>query len=252
MPCLVCGSAVTCRAHILPKQAGREIIKRSQRKTLSLAAPDRMHNFIQSGLFDDQILCSHCDGKLGVYDNHAIQILRLLGTEHETINREASRFTITRSRGVDHLQLALFGAAVVWRTAVSKYSKLSGFTLGNNATWIRDVIFRRNNHIPTVLVARLVGGTALTHEAGMTALSYPVGIKIRGIRLARFVFGGLMFLVQTTRAADASLCADAVTSVGKSAGPTRLIGVLAPFEKLADLRQVEKSQYIQHVLARRN
>jgi hypothetical protein len=86
----------------------------------------------------------------------------------------------------------------------------------------------------------------------MTALSYPVGIKIRGIRLARFVFGGLMFLVQTTRAADASLCAEAVTSVGKSAGPTRLTGVLAPFEKLADLRQVEKSQYIQHVLARRS
>jgi hypothetical protein len=140
MPCLVCGSAVTCRAHILPKQAGREIIKRSQRRTLSLAVPNRMHNFIQSGLFDDQILCSHCDGKLGVYDNHAIQILRLLGTEHETINREASRFTITRSRGVNHLQLALFGAAVAWRTAVSKYSKLSGFTLGNNATWIRDII----------------------------------------------------------------------------------------------------------------
>lgn len=109
----------------MPKEAGREIIKRSGRRTLSLVAPDRMHNFIQSGLVDDQILCSRCDGILGAYDNHAIQIVRLLGTEHETINREANRFAITRSRGVDHVQLALFGAAVVWRTAVSRISKLS-------------------------------------------------------------------------------------------------------------------------------
>jgi hypothetical protein len=148
----------------MPKKVGREIIKRSSRKTLSLVAPDRMHNFIQSGLVDDQILCSCCDGVLGAYDNHAIQIVRLLGTEHETINRETNRFAVTRNRGVDHVQLALFGAAVVWRTSVSKYSKISGFTLGNNETWLRDIIFRRSNQIPTVLVARLVGRTALTHE----------------------------------------------------------------------------------------
>ena len=189
---------------------------------------------------------------MGVYDNHAVQILRLVGSTHEVINRRAGRFTITRSNGVDHDKLALFGAAVVWRTSVSNYRELAGFTLGNNETWMRDIIFRQCNEIPTVLVARLVGRTALTHEAAETALSYPVGIKLRGIRLARFVFGGLMFLVQTTRAADASLRTDAGTTRGKSAGPTSLTGYSMPFEKLGDLPQVRQSKYVQEVLARRD
>jgi hypothetical protein len=211
-----------------------------------------VHNFIQSGFVDKQILCSRCDGILGLYDNHATQILRLLGTKHEVIDRQAHCFTITRGNGVNHEHLALFGAAVVWRTSASKYRELDEFTLGNNEAWMRDIVFRQSNDIPTVLVARVVGRTPLTHDAAMTALSYPVRIKMRGIWLARFHFGGLMFLVQTTRAADASLCADAVTTFGRSAGPACLTGVLYPFEELADLRDIRQSKHAQQVLARRD
>ena len=117
---------------------------------------------------------------------------------------------------------------------------------------MRKIVFRQSNEIPTVLVARLVGRTALTHEAAMTALMYPVRIKMRGIWVARFYFGGLIFFVQTTRAADASLCADAVTTFGRSAGPACLAGVLYRFEELADLRQVRQSKHVQQVLARRD
>ncbi|MFZ1963941.1 MAG: hypothetical protein WAU78_10850 [Roseiarcus sp.] len=214
-----------------------------------MAAPNRMDNSIQSGLFDDNILCSECDGKLGGFDDHAIEISRCLGTANEVIDRRANRFTVRRLSGVNHEKLALFGAAVVWRTSVTRYRELSEFTLGNNEAWFRDMIFRKNGEIPTVLIARLVGANALAQEAAATALSYPVGIKNRrGISLARFVVRGLLFLVQTTRAADTSLLADAVTTFGMSAGPTCLTGVLYPFEMLADLKQVAKSQYIRRVL----
>jgi len=54
------------------------------------------------------------------------------------------------------------------------------------------------------------------------------------------------------RAADASLCADAVTTFGRSAGPACLAGVLYRFEELADLRQVRQSKHVQQVLARRD
>jgi hypothetical protein len=218
-------------------------------ETLSLAAPDRLHNYIQSGFVDTDILCSDCDGELGVYDNHAIQILRSLGTERELIDRRANRFTVTHVNGVNHERLALFGAAVVWRTSVTQYRELAEFTLGNNEAWFRDLVFRRGCEIPTVLVARIVGGTALAHEAAMTAMSYPVRIKIRDIQVARFVMGGLMFLVQTTRRPDASLRAEAVTTFGKSAGSSRLTGFLTPFERLGDLPKIEKSKYVRQVLA---
>jgi hypothetical protein len=242
----------TCRAHIQPAALGKDIIKQAGRKTLSLAVPGRMDNSIQSGLFDDNILCSGCDGQLGVFDDHAIEISRLLGTAHEVIDQKATRFTVTRRNGVNHEQLALFGAAVVWRTSISRYRELSQFTLGNNEAWFRDMLFRQSTETPTVLIARLVGANTLTHEAAMTALSYPQRIKIRGISVARFITRGLMFLVQTSRAADASLRADAVTTFGRSAGSTCLTGALMPFEKLGELPQVEKSKYVQSVLARRS
>jgi hypothetical protein len=251
MACVVCGNANTCRAHIIPAALGKDIIKQAGRKTLSLAVLNRMDNYVQSGLFDDNILCSDCDGKLSVFDNHAVDILRLLGTAHEVIDRKANRFTVTRSNGMNHEHLALFGAAVVWRASISSYRELSQFTLGNNAAWFRDMLFYQSTEVPTVLIARLVGASALTHEAAMTAQLYPQRIKIRGISLARFNTRGLMFLVQTTRAADASLRADAVTTFGKSAGSTCLTGVLMPFEKHGDLPQLAKSKYIQSVLARR-
>ena len=194
MPCVVCGDVKTCRAHIQPAALGKDIIKQAGRKTLSLAVPDRMDNSIQSGLFDDNILCSGCDGKLGVFDHHAIGIKRLLGTAHEIIDRKANYFTIACGNGVNHEQLALFGAAVVWRASISRYRELSQFTLGNNEAWFRDMLFRQSTEIPTVLIARLVGANALTHEAAMTALSYPQRIKIRGISLARFITRGLSSL----------------------------------------------------------
>jgi hypothetical protein len=80
MPCKVCGNVNTCRAHIQPAALGKDIIKQAGRKTLSLAVTDRLDNYIQSGLFDDNILCSGCDGKLGVFDDHAVEISCLLGT----------------------------------------------------------------------------------------------------------------------------------------------------------------------------
>jgi hypothetical protein len=141
------------------------IKRRSTRKTLSLLSPFSTHNFVQSSFVDDEILCSSCDRILGDYDNQAVEVMRLAGTAAEAIRRDADTFTITQPRALDHEKLALFGAAVAWRTSVSSHQELarSAFSLGNNERWLRDIIFRHSSEIPTVLVARLVGRTALTH-----------------------------------------------------------------------------------------
>jgi len=76
MPCLECGNPKTCRAHIIPAALGKDIIRQEPGlKALSLLEPNRINNYIQSGLFDDDILCSYCDGRLNVFDDHAIEIL---------------------------------------------------------------------------------------------------------------------------------------------------------------------------------
>ena len=250
MPCLECGNPKTCRAHILPAALGKDIIKQeSGLKALSLLVPNRIDNTIQSSLFDENILCSDCDGRLNLFDDHAIEIIRLLGTAHEAITSQANSFTVTRISGINHEQLALFAAAVVWRTSVSKYRELSEFTLGNNEAWFREMIFRRSTDIPTVLAARLVDRGAIPDEAAAGALAYPVRGKLRGAWVAHFVAGVLMFLVQTTRAVNPSLQRGAITTFGRSAGPTCLTGVLLPFDQVADSANIWKSKYMQHILA---
>jgi hypothetical protein len=114
------------------------------------------------------------------------------------------------------------------------------------------MIFGRCTDIPTVLAARLVDRSAIPDEAAAGALAYPVRGKLRGVWVAHFVAGVLMFLVQTTRAVNPTLRAGAITTFGRSAGPTCLTGVLFPFDQVADSANIWKSKYMQHLLARRS
>jgi hypothetical protein len=218
-------------------------------KTLSLCAPDQINNSIQSGFFDDTILCGTCDGKLGQYDKHAIEVSRLIGTTRESIG--ALQFSVRHNGEIDHQSLALFAGAVVWRASVSlRIKSLSGFTLGTNEPWLRQMIFREVGAIPDVVVARLVGNTAIHHKAAMAALSYPVAIKSkRGTWMARFVLHGLMFLVCTSRSPERWMREESVTAFGRSAGMDQLIGKIMPFDQLADLAQVKRSKYVQRILS---
>jgi hypothetical protein len=253
MPCLECGNPKTCKAHILPAALGKDIIKQeSGLKALSLLVPNRVDDTIQSGLFDHNILCRDCDGQLNVFDDHAIEIIRLLGTAHEVVNSKENSFTVTRGSGINHEQLALFAAAVVWRTSVSKYRELSEFSLGNNEAWFRSMIFRRSTDIPTVLAVRLVDTGAIPDEAAAGVLAYPVRGKLRGVWVAHFVAGVLMFLVQTTRAVNPSLQRGAITTFGRGAGPTCLTGLLFPFYQVADSANIWKSKYMERILARQS
>ncbi len=245
--CLNCGYLKLCDAHILPAALGKDIIK-STGKSLSLLAPDRK-GVSQSGLFDPNILCSTCDGFLGNFDRHAIEIVRLVGTNEEEIDRNLGFFTLSYNRDINHDYLALFGAAVVWRASVSRKFN---FSLGNNQDWFRDIIFRKTTEFPIVTIARLVGENPLTHRAAMDALMYPVRIKTAdNISLARFYACGLMFLVQTSRRKHAMWEKGSVTDFGRSRGVANITGRLMPFENLADLKQAKKSKYVQEILARR-
>lgn len=250
--CLNCGDPNTCDAHIIPAAIGKDMIKSSGNK-LMLLAPDRK-GISQSGFYDPDILCAACDNFLGVYDGHAIEITRLLGTADEVIDHQAGIFRLTHSKGVDHDKLALFGASVAWRASVSRHcGGLSGFTLGNNEPWFRDMIFRRTREIPTVTIARIVGRNAVTQKAAVDAMMYPVRVRSGNGRtsFARFYSRGLMFLVQTTRREDATWRAGAVTSFGKGSGPACLTGVLMPFDQLGGLQEARDSKYMQEILGGR-
>jgi hypothetical protein len=173
MPCLNCGNPATCRAHILPSAVGKDIINSADdgRKALSLAVPDRTDDTLQSGIFDKYILCSDCDGELNLYDDHAIEISRLLGTSAEVLTR--NDFTIQRDDGINHEHLALFAAAVLWRASVST-CELRQFSLdAAEQERFRAMAFKEIVDVPAVAVLRLVSDNPIAHEAARLAMSYP-------------------------------------------------------------------------------
>ncbi len=245
MKCLNCGSTSLCKAHIIPAAAGKDIIKTNDQK-LALIAPDNK-GWFQSGLFDPNILCSICDGRLGLFDKEAVELTRMLGGNSEIIDKINGVFTVISSNEINHEYLAKFGISVAWRASIS--SKLD-FSLGPNEKWFQNILFGKHAELPAVTIARLVGDTRITQRAGMDALGYPVRVMVKQLSFARFCMRGVMFLVQTSCREDAQWKAGSVTNFGKSKGPNNLTGVLMPFEQLGDLEQIKNSKYIKEILSR--
>jgi hypothetical protein len=250
MPCLNCGNPATCRAHILPGAVGKDIINSADdgRKALSLAAPDRIDDTLQSGIFDSDILCSACDGKLGLYDDHAIDISRLVGTRAEVLTR--NDFTIQRHNGVNHEHLALFAAAVLWRASVSSYRELSQFSLdAAEQERFRAMALKEIFDVPTVAVLRLVSDNPIAHKAARLAMSYPGRfITGDGHWRVKFSIRGLLFLTKIGQRPDAWLEAIAVTTLGKAKGPAYLTGALFSFDGLLEADNVRSTKYVTSIL----
>ena len=249
MPCLNCGNPATCRAHILPGAVGKDIIAGADdRKALSLAAPDRTDDTLQSGIFDKYILCSDCDGELNLYDDHAIEISRLLGTSAEVLTR--NDFTIQRDDGVKHEPLALFAAAVLWRASVSTYRELRQFSLdAAEQERFRAMAFKEIVDDPTVAVLRLVSDNPIAHEAARLAMSYPGKfITDDGHWRVKFSIRGLLFLTKIGERPDEWLEAIAVTTLGKAKGPACLTGPLFSFDGLLEADNVRSTKYVTSIL----
>jgi hypothetical protein len=249
MPCLNCGNPATCRAHILPGAVGKDIIAGADgRKSLSLAAPSRTDDTLQSGVFDRDILCSACDGKLGLYDDHAIEISRLLGTSAEVLTR--NDFTIQRDNGVNHEHLALFAASVLWRASVSTYHELRQFSLdAAEQERLRAMAFKEIGEVPAVAVLRLVSDNPIAHEAARLAMSYPGRFMTNdGHSRAKFSIRGLLFLIKIEQRPDHWLEAIAVTDLGKAKGPASLTGPLFSFEGFLEADNVRSSKYLTSIL----
>ncbi len=205
---------------------------------MTLLSPDEKGTS-QTGISDSNILCAACDNTLGIYDKHAVEISRLLGTSSEKIGIKS--FEI-HNKKVNHEYLALFAASVVWRASVSK--RLPEFSLGKNEVWFQDMIFRKDGEIPTVMIARAVGKTPEMHEATPGAIMYPCSVRSADhLNFARFYARGLDFIVQTSRRKHQLWSEFAITTFGASLGEGVLTGIVIKFEEMVTLESVFSAKY---------
>lgn len=119
-----CNATSLCRAHIVPAGFGRTLSgpgghNRVVRSTGSKPAKQPL------GEFDNDILCSRCDARLGVLDEYPI---RLCATLPQTGTGRVGE--VFRHSPFDGSRFALGILAILWRASISARSQFQDVRLG--------------------------------------------------------------------------------------------------------------------------
>ena len=193
---LNCTNTALIKAHIIPRGFAR--LARERGKTISIEADRRpavAKN--QLGIFDHSILCAACDGKLGRFDDYAVEFCETflkrqkpysdLGFQVPNADTDPNADTELLRKGI---------LAILWRASISALPECGGVSLGSYEQKARDVLFGAVplSQFPEFQIvvqqyvapfARSVGFYTLPHRTKFAALN-------------TYLFGlvGLRFLVK--------------------------------------------------------
>ena len=109
--------------------------------------------------------------------------------------------------------------------------------------------FKEIVDVPTVAVLRLVSENPIAHNATRLAMSYPGKfVTDDGHWRVKFSIRGLLFLMKIGQRPDEWLEAIAVTTLGKTKGPTCLTGPLFSFDGLLEADNFRGTKYAISIL----
>lgn len=132
---LDCASSDLIEAHVIPKAFARFV--RGNGRTVEVQMKKSGYAKRQLGVFDRNILCKTCDGKLGIYDQYAVEVCCSFEETHRRQDR-----ALFELPGVDGERLALFVLAVLWRGSISKLDGLAEVSFGKKYEAVaREVLF---------------------------------------------------------------------------------------------------------------
>jgi hypothetical protein len=86
-------------------------------------------------LYDPDILCGPCDGRLGLLDDYAVKVCRDFKSRH---TRDGILFEVP---DIDCDKLAKFVLAVLWCASISSRPHFAAIRLGPDENKARDVLF---------------------------------------------------------------------------------------------------------------
>jgi hypothetical protein len=136
-----CTNADLINSHIIPRGFARLIMSGQKHNfKITINNVSSTHH----GVYDPQILCADCDGRLGRYDNHALDVVsrfpgeRVLETYEKTENHdECTLFTMKNVNGDDFANLLLQS----FRASISSHREFRKIALGPYESKARDVLF---------------------------------------------------------------------------------------------------------------
>jgi hypothetical protein len=140
------------------------------------------------GVYDENILCADCDGKLGELDQHAAEQLLQNGPTKTIQTTEPDSKVIARCyETADPGKLLLFIASVVWRASVSSHDFFSRVELGPYEAIIRAMLQGKDRDSPRVqaLLAEFDKSNTATLDPHSTRTD---GVRFWVVYARQFVF----------------------------------------------------------------
>lgn len=188
MNCNNCGSDNLIKAHLIPRAFCVEV--QTGKSHASSVTEEGSFKVTQSGMWDRNILCGECDGKLGTYEQYAHRIAQEIRQTGSDASWKTKLVVDT-----DNVKVLRFCAGILYKYSLT--TKANGqINLGRYQDVLRSFIFDQNNDVPTEIDAFVVRPLKYADDRGLFAYRAPTMDRKYGINLYRMMMGGLIFFVQ--------------------------------------------------------
>lgn len=188
-----CDATKLCKAHIIPQGFARPLSGADGHNKAVRAGGAKPANQ-PLGPFDLNILCSGCDGKLGVFDEYAINFCASLPT-----TRTAPTGSLYRRPEFDGPTFARAMLAILWRASISAREEWAEIALGRYEPIIGDILFGLSDlcDFPEIEIA-LLRYASTDHDARKFTFN-PLRIQSGSLNVFSVGLGGFQVLAKIDR-----------------------------------------------------
>lgn len=201
--CLICEEVPTIEAHLIPRGFVREIqaAPKSGEQHMIVEAGG-LKQASKTGRYSRDILCASCDGRLGVYEEDALTLLRRL--RHRKIGKKVGTNSFIREgaypfrvrRTEDFIR---FACGILWKYGAIPPAVPGHITLGAYQEVLGATCFGRDpipNAIDVAIERDLTSFAAFTDPHDVYFYRTPSTGTLGGRRMAWFSLGGFIIYVR--------------------------------------------------------
>lgn len=187
MNCKNCGSYELIKAHLIPRAFCVEI--QTGKSHAAAATQNGGFEVKQSGVWDREILCGDCDGKLGVFEQYAHRVAQDIRQHGSGVSWKANLLV-----GTENLRILRFCAGILYKYSLT--TRANGrIELGRYKDVLREFIFNLDSNVPSELDVIVMRPLRYSDDRDVFAYRAPVMDYQSGVNLYRMMMGGLIFFV---------------------------------------------------------
>lgn len=203
-----CGASKTIEAHLIPKAFVMEVKSSRGEQHLVLHKNQRRPQVSNTGIYDKDILCGECDGRLGGYEGYAVSLLRRCRAQLVEPGK------VVMVRDLDGDKMVRFAAGIAWKYAATTTAK-GRIDIGPYVNILRDVALK-GAEIPTsidVTMARII-----ELDGDVYYYRTPMPDRKDGVNVVRFCVGGFLFFLKIDKRRPGGMLPDDCWLRGRSGG----------------------------------